>query len=100
MLLLCSIFSIGKAIIGYSYIEVISHYLYLPEQLTVHSFILLETLKFSCFFLVCQYYAKASLAFLANKKRWLLYLRLLVLIGMAITVIGGIILILNGILEK
>ena len=34
------------------------HYLLLEETLLVFSFILMETLKFICFFLVCQYYCK------------------------------------------
>jgi hypothetical protein len=64
------------------------------------SFILLETLKFICFFLVCQYYCKQALTFFANKKQWMSMLRFLLVIGITITVIGAIILFLQNLIEE
>jgi hypothetical protein len=64
------------------------------------SFILLETLKFISIFLVCHYYCKQALSFLANKHQWMSMLKFLLLIGISISVIGGVILILQGLLEE
>jgi hypothetical protein len=88
VLTICAIFSV----------DVIVHYLVLAEKLLVISFILLETLKYICFFLACQYYCKAALGFLPTKHKWLLLLRILILGGFSIMLLGGIFLILNGIL--
>lgn len=88
VLTICAVFSA----------DVIVHYLVLAERLLVISFTLLETLKFFCFFLACQYYCKAALGFLPNRHKWLLFLRILILGGFSILLLGGVFLILNGIL--
>lgn len=64
------------------------------ETWLVMSFIVLETLKFIVFFLVCQYYCKQALSFMANKHQWMSMLKFLLLIGISISVIGGVVLIL------
>jgi hypothetical protein len=65
MIILCALFSLGKKpslnISTLLVIEVVVHYLVLAEKLLVISFIVLESLKFICFFLMCQYYCKAAL---------------------------------------
>ena len=88
ILTICAVFSV----------DVIVHYLVLAERLLIVSFILLESLKFICFFLACQYYCKAALGYLPSKHKWLLLLRILILAGFSIMLLGGIFLILNGIL--
>jgi hypothetical protein len=73
--------------------------LILVEKWLVSSFILLESLKFICFFLVCQYYCKQALAFLENRKQWMSMLKFLMLIGISISIIGAVVLITDGLLE-
>lgn len=70
------------------------HYLVLPENLIVYSFITQESLKFICMILVCQYYSKAALAFLPSKNKWLLVLGILVLVGLSVMILGSTILII------
>lgn len=77
-------------------IEVIVHYLVLLEKLLYVSFIVLESLKFVCFFLTCQYYCKAALTFLPSKDKWLLFLNMLLMVGLSIMAIGSIFLIYHG----
>jgi hypothetical protein len=49
--------------------------------------------------MVCQYYSKAALVFLENKRRWVMLLRVLLIAGLFITIFGALILIMNGILS-
>ena len=53
ILMLCSAFSVGKLYLLLILLDVIFHYLVMKETWIVISFILMETLKFICFFLVC-----------------------------------------------
>ena len=99
ILILCSIFCLGNFFnINHSILDVIFHYLILVEQWLVASFILLESLKFICFFLVCQYYCKQALAFLENRKQWMSMLKFLMLIGISISIIGAVVLITDGLM--
>ena len=75
------------------------HYLVLVEWLLVESFILLESLKFIVFFIVCQTYCKAALEFLPSKEKWLIILNLLVLIGLSVLSIGTLYLLVNRLIE-
>jgi hypothetical protein len=88
VLTICMVFSV----------DVILHYLILDNSLLLYSFVLLETLKFLCFFLACHYYCKASLGMLPSKHKWLILLRIVILVGISILFFGGIYCIFNGIL--
>lgn len=72
----------------------------MEETWLVMSFILMETLKFIVFFLVCQYYCKQALSFLPNKHRWMSILKFLLLVGITISVVGALILILQGLIQE
>lgn len=65
----------------------------------MESFILLESLKFIVFFMVCQTYCKAALEFLPSKEKWLIFLNILVLVGLSILSIGTVYLLVNRLID-
>lgn len=58
----------------------------------------METVKFICFFLVCQYYSKQALGFLENKKKWVSLLKIVMYVGVAFAIVGAVFIFLDGIL--
>lgn len=74
----------------------IMHYLVMTEQMLFYSFTLTESLKFVSFFLMCQYYSKQALNLVPSKKKWMKSLKILMMTGIAISIIGGFIIMLQN----
>lgn len=55
-----------------------------------------ESLKFVCFFLMSQYYSKQALNFVPTKKKWMKSLKILMMTGIAISIVGGLILMIQS----
>jgi hypothetical protein len=91
ILLLCIIFCVGNTfnLTNILYLDIILHYLVMTEDMLFYSFTLTESLKFVCFFLMCQYYSKQALNFISTKKKWMKSLQILMMTGIGISVVGG-----------
>jgi hypothetical protein len=68
------------------------HYTVLTETMLIFSFIFLESVKFIAIFLVCFYYFVGATDYLPNKKAWACGLRVCMLIGVVVEVLGLVIL--------
>jgi hypothetical protein len=99
ILLLCIIFCVGNNINSLTNIlslDIILHYLVMTDEMLFYSFTLTESLKFVCFFLMCQYYSKQALNFIPTKKKWMKSLKILMMTGISISVVGGAVLMLQS----
>jgi hypothetical protein len=96
ILVLCIIFCVGNIYIitNILYKDIILHYLVMTDEMLFYSFTLTDSLKFVCFFLMCQYYSKQALKFIPTKNKWMKSLKILMITGISISIIGGVILML------
>ncbi len=72
----------------------IMHYLVMTSEMLFYSFTLTESLKFVSFFLMSQYYSKQALNLVPSKKKWMKSLKILMMTGITISVVGGFIIML------
>jgi len=58
------------------------HYLFFSNQeVSTYSMIFLEANRFLCFFLVCYFFCKKSAHILPSSKKWLLFLRVFLIVS-------------------
>ncbi len=74
----------------------IMHYLVMPSEMLFYSFTLTESLKFVSFFLMSQYYSKQALNLVPSKKKWMKSLKILMMTGITISIVGGFIIMLQN----
>ena len=74
----------------------IMHYLVMTSEMLFYSFTLTESLKFVSFFLMSQYYSKQALNLVPSKKKWMKSLKILMMTGITISVVGGFIIMLQN----
>ena len=67
-------------------IGIILHYIVIEYEYERISFIVLETLKNTCFFLLFYYYCKKSTGYLPSKKHWMRLFGVLLVAGFAFEV--------------
>lgn len=74
----------------------IMHYLVMTSEMLFYSFTLTESLKFVSFFLMSQYYSKQALNLVPSKKKWMKSLKILMVTGITISIVGGFIIMLQN----